>query len=228
MNRDEYGHEVNEKYTFVPIRVAGVTHKNGRRSRQTILRQIYWKDEPYEKLEDENCIDLVATEYDGEPAVEVWVHSKKAREMIGYVPKKEAAFVAGRIEDLDTVFDFTVSGGGKTPDGEAVPYGAGLTIRLRNSTAPKADPVPVQTSGEGPHVQSGLADWIRSEREKQDRFLERLENEDKELQKLADQIKQLKTEEQNKNERRKTRRRKMILSCVVIAFVVLYFLFVKR
>lgn len=36
-------------FDFLRVKVAGVTFKNGRKSRQTILRKIHFKDEPFDK-----------------------------------------------------------------------------------------------------------------------------------------------------------------------------------
>lgn len=129
---DEYGHSVSSYFTFVPIRVAGVTYKNGRRSRQTILRNIYFKDEPYTRIDKNNCLDFVPTDYEGEKAVEVWVYNKKSREKIGYVPREEASFFYENLPRLHSCFDFFVSGGGKDFVGESIPWGAGFIARFFN------------------------------------------------------------------------------------------------
>lgn len=129
MRRDQFGHDVGEKYTFVPITVAGVTFKNGRRSRQTILRAIFWKDDPYRSVEN---VELVPTAFNGEPAVEIWVSSKKERELIGYVPKEEASYVHSHMHLFDGYFDFEVYGGGNASDGTKLSYGASITLRFSN------------------------------------------------------------------------------------------------
>lgn len=59
--------------------VAGVTFKNGRRSRQAILRAMKYGDPPYDKVE----ITLKKTTFEGKPAIEVWANE----ELIGFVPK---------------------------------------------------------------------------------------------------------------------------------------------
>ena len=111
-------------YDFVKCTVVGVTFKNGRRHRQTILRQIRWKDEPYENEPD---ITLRLTEYEGQPAVEVWADE----EQIGYIPKSQAQYFADNWNRYDSLFDFEVYGGGKTDDGERISYGAAFTTRFR-------------------------------------------------------------------------------------------------
>lgn len=137
---DKHGHAFTEKYLVVPITVAGVTHKNGRRHRQTILRRIYWKDDPYQKVDG---VDIVATTFNDEPAVEVWVYNKKIREMIGYVPKQEASFVHSISEYFESSIDFDVYGGGKASDGTELSYGASVTLRFHTPPGTEnVDPVP--------------------------------------------------------------------------------------
>lgn len=129
---DEFGHQVGDVYTFVPVRVAGVTFKNDRRERQTILRNIYWKDEPYKRIDRDHCIELIPTLYEGNDAVEVWVYCKKIREQIGYIPKEEASYFCQNIDRLHSCFDFQVNGGGTRMDGEKVCFGATFTARFFN------------------------------------------------------------------------------------------------
>lgn len=117
------GHRQGSLYEFVDTTVAGVTFSNGRRQRQTILRQIYWKDEPYHRDIE---VNLRVSAFEGQPAVEVWVNE----EQIGYVPKDQAAFYAQNMYRFDSVFDFEVCGGGSR-NGEQVSYGASFTTRFR-------------------------------------------------------------------------------------------------
>lgn len=131
-SHDNFGHDMNDYFTFVPLRVAGVTHKNGRRSRQTILRSIYFKDDPYSQVDKNNCIDFVATTFEGDKAVEIWVFNKKTREQIGYVPRNEASFFFDNLARLHSCFDFSISGGGKTVEGDPISWGAGFTARFFN------------------------------------------------------------------------------------------------
>lgn len=117
------GHLQGSLYEFVPVRVAGVTFKNGRRHRQTILRQIYWKDEPYHKGIE---VTLRQGEYEGQPTVEVWANE----EQIGFVPKEQLPFFLNNWHRYHSAFDLEVSGGGNMPDGEQVPFGAEFTARF--------------------------------------------------------------------------------------------------
>lgn len=106
------------------VRVAGVTFKNGRRSRQTILRQIYWRDEPYKRAPK---VTLQLGEYEGEPAISVWTNE----EQIGYLPADLAKELGPRFDDIDDPYDFEVYGGGKTDAGEQINFGASLSLRVK-------------------------------------------------------------------------------------------------
>lgn len=130
MLTDSLGHEMNDLYIFCPITVAGVTFKNGRRHRQSILRAIYWKDSPYHRINKSSCLDFVKTEFDGKPAVEVWVSGVGVREMIGYIPKAEAAFFAEHLDSFHSIFDFEVYGGGDHS------YGCSFVARFINNSTP--------------------------------------------------------------------------------------------
>lgn len=129
---DSQNHEIGSLFTFAPVRVAGVSFRNGQRSRQTILRSIYWKDDPYKHIDPNKCIDLVPILFEGTKAVEVWVHSKDVREQIGYIPKEESTFFFDNLYRIHSVFGFNVSGGGSGTNGESYNYGASFTARFYN------------------------------------------------------------------------------------------------
>lgn len=129
---DAYGNYIGDYFTLSETKVAGVTHKNGRRSRQTILRQIYWKDEPYQRVNKNKCIELVATTFNDEPAVEVWVHHKQSREQLGYIPKEMASFFHDNLYRLNSCEDFEVYGGGLGDDGERLSFGCSFTAKFMN------------------------------------------------------------------------------------------------
>lgn len=121
------GHKQNERYEYVECKVAGVTFKNGRRGRQTILRQIRWQDEPYD---GEVNVNLRLTEYEGKPAVEVWAN----QEQIGYIPKDQAFFFAQNWNRFIDAVNLVVHGGGTTEDDEKVNYGATFVARFHVAT----------------------------------------------------------------------------------------------
>src|SRR5699024_3602028 len=102
-------------YDYVSCKVAGVSFKNGRRYRQTILRQIKFEDAPYDIGVD---VSLKLTEYEGKPAIEVWTNE----EQIGYVPKSELPFFVNNWNRYVDVEDIDIVGGGETDDDEKLSY----------------------------------------------------------------------------------------------------------
>ena len=84
-------------YEFIRTKIAGVTFKDGRKSRQTILRRLYWKDEPFDKNAAE--VTLERGEYEGKPAFAVMLNGEKA----GYVPAEHAQFVEDNFDRCDGV-----------------------------------------------------------------------------------------------------------------------------
>lgn len=116
------------EFIFERFNVAGVTFKNGRKSRQTILRKIKFRDEPYS---DGLELGLSYYEYEGAPAYNVTVNN----EIIGSVPADKVAYIdalmdAGKIVGVTYI---NVYGGGKDIDGNPLSYGAEITIKIKNS-----------------------------------------------------------------------------------------------
>ncbi len=109
---------------IVSVRVAGVTYKNGRRTRQAILRAIKWGDAPYDGDVD---ITIKKTTFEGSDAFEVWANE----EMIGYVPKNQVPFFSKNWNRYYRSIGLEVSGGGQTDDGEQVNYGAQFSAQFR-------------------------------------------------------------------------------------------------
>lgn len=113
-------HYSQEGFDFLRTKVAGVTFKNGRRSRQTILRRIYWKEEPYDKGDMELTVER--GEWEGKPAFGVFVNG----EQIGSIPAEHSQFVADNFSRLDGITNIDVYGGG-----EGRNYGAEIILRFR-------------------------------------------------------------------------------------------------
>lgn len=116
------------EFLFEQIKVAGVTFKNGRKSRQAILRAIKFRDEPYK---DGLELGLSYYEYEGAPAYNITVNN----EIIGSVPADKVAYIdalmdAGKIVGVTYI---NVYGGGKDSDGNPISYGAEITIKIKNS-----------------------------------------------------------------------------------------------
>lgn len=109
-----------EGFDFLRTKVAGVTFKNGRRSRQTILRAIYFHDEPFDKGDMELTVDR--GEWEGKPAFSICVNG----EQIGSIPAEHTQFVADNFSRLDGITNIEVYGGG-----EGRNYGAEIILRFR-------------------------------------------------------------------------------------------------
>lgn len=108
-------------YEFLKTKIAGVTFKDGRKSRQTILRRLYWKDAPFDTEEAE--VTLERGEYEGKPAFAVMLNGEKA----GYVPAENAQFVEDNFDRCDGVTHIEAYCGANDI------YGAEITIRFRKA-----------------------------------------------------------------------------------------------
>lgn len=109
-------------FDFLRVKVAGVTFKNGRKSRQTILRKIHFKDPPFDKGNME--LTLQRYEWEGAPAFGVYVND----EQIGNIPAEQVPYVQENFSRCDGITNMDVYGGG-----EGRNYGAEITLRFRNS-----------------------------------------------------------------------------------------------
>jgi hypothetical protein len=113
--------EAKPAFEFLSVKVAGVTFKNGRKSRQTILRKIHFKDEPFNKGTME--LTLQREEWEGKPAFGVYVNG----DQIGNIPAEYVSYVNDNFSRLDGIVNMEVYGGG-----EGRNYGAEITLRFRN------------------------------------------------------------------------------------------------
>lgn len=113
--------EAKPAFEFLSVKVAGVTFKNGRKSRQTILRKIHFKDEPFNKGTME--LTLQRQEWEGKPAFGVYVNG----DQIGNIPAEYVSYVNDNFSRLDGIVNMEVYGGG-----EGRNYGAEITLRFRN------------------------------------------------------------------------------------------------
>ena len=105
-------------YTRV-FRVAGVTFKNGRRSRQTILRALKFRDPPYE---NSVSIAVEKEDYEGEDAVGIYVNKEK----VGFISKADLPWVMERWDKCIGAVDYSVYGGFDHS------FGMEVTIGFRN------------------------------------------------------------------------------------------------
>lgn len=113
--------EAKPAFEFLSVKVAGVTFKNGRKSRQTNLRKIHFKDEPFNKGTME--LTLQREEWEGKPAFGVYVNG----DQIGNIPAEYVSYVNDNFSRLDGIVNMEVYGGG-----EGRNYGAEITLRFRN------------------------------------------------------------------------------------------------
>lgn len=109
----------DSSYEFLRTKIAGVTFKDGRKSRQTIIRRLYWKDEPFDKNEAE--VVLERGEYEGKPAFAVILNGQKA----GYVPAEHVRFIEENFARCDGVTHIEAYCGANDI------YGAEIIIRFR-------------------------------------------------------------------------------------------------
>ena len=109
-----------QKYIYLTFKVAGVTFKNGRKTRQAILRAFKWGDEEMETL------DYEPYTYEGRPAVYVKINDK----IIGNIPSEYTE----RFLELERLYhrehqECTVYGGHKKDDGGYTNYGCEITLK---------------------------------------------------------------------------------------------------
>lgn len=109
----------DSSYEFLRTKIAGVTFKDGRKSRQTIIRRLYWKDEPFDKNEAE--VVLERGEYEGKTAFAVILNGQKA----GYVPAEHVQFIEENFARCDGVTHIEAYCGANDI------YGAEIIIRFR-------------------------------------------------------------------------------------------------
>lgn len=119
VKKEEAAPETESPYEFLKTRIAGVTFKDGHKSRQTILRRLYWKDDPFDKNEAE--VILERGEYEGKPAFAVMLNGEKA----GYVPAEHVQFIEDNFERCDGVTHIEAYCGANDI------YGAEIIIRFR-------------------------------------------------------------------------------------------------
>ena len=106
-------------FDFLVTKIAGVTFKDGRKSRQTVLRRLYWKDEPFDNNEAE--VILKREEFEGKPAFAILVNGDK----VGYVPAEHSQFVEDNFDRCDGIRYINAY------HGQNDIYGAEISIRFR-------------------------------------------------------------------------------------------------
>lgn len=132
----ECGHKINQPtinnaqikqesfYEYLKIRVAGVTFKNGRKSRQAILRKIKFRDPPFDN--NQIYINFEQYNFEGEDAIAI----KANGEQIGNVPRDQIKYIMDNWDRIDKPTGIDVYGGGRDNEGYVKSFGAELTLRL--------------------------------------------------------------------------------------------------
>ena len=107
-------------YIFLRFKVAGVTFKNGRKTRQAILRAFKWGDETPE------TVDFELYEYEGRPAVYVKINDQ----VVGNIPSDttEKFLEYEKLYKRDNIH-CDIYGGSKLDDGSRTNYGCEIIIR---------------------------------------------------------------------------------------------------
>ena len=121
-NEIDYGFHSDGDYDYWKVKVAGVTFKNGGKSRQTILKKIYFRDEPFNKDECHSCT-LRRGEYQGEPSFAVCVHD----DIIGFIPRENVQYFYDNFYRCDGITAIRVFSGHDI-------IGAGAIVRFRRNT----------------------------------------------------------------------------------------------
>lgn len=117
--------EIENKSELLRFRVVGVSFKNeDRKSRQSILRKIKYRDPPFDC--DIIDVELRPYKFEEEDAIGVYVNNM----MIGNVPRSLVPEIIRKINYVDKITDFRVIGGGKDEDGNPLHYGAEICIKF--------------------------------------------------------------------------------------------------
>lgn len=115
--------ENNEPYEFLRIKLAGVTFKNGRKSRQSILRAIKFRDGDFADGVD---LELKPYEWEGQPAYGVYANGQQ----IGSVPADMVTYIAENKARIVGFSAIDVYGGGRDSEGNIKNFGCEVVLKL--------------------------------------------------------------------------------------------------
>ncbi|MCL2107783.1 MAG: hypothetical protein FWH20_00360 [Oscillospiraceae bacterium] len=108
-------------YEEVEIKVAGVTFKNGRKHRQTILRKIKFRDDEFAN----NCqVSIEQYDFEGEVALGVYVNGQQ----IGNIPRDKKEWLIENGDRIVGGFNLKVYGG---DNGKS--FGAIIKLKLKQN-----------------------------------------------------------------------------------------------
>lgn len=110
----------SDNHIHLSFKVAGVTFKNGRKTRQAILRDFKWGNEPI------LTIDFEEYEYEGKAAVYVKINDQ----VVGSIPADTTqTFLEYEQKYKRQDVDASVYGGNKKDDGTRTNYGCEIYIK---------------------------------------------------------------------------------------------------
>lgn len=115
-----------EPFEFLHIKVAGVTFKNGSKSRQSILRALRFRDGEFAEGVD---LELKAYEYEGQPAYGIYANGQQ----IGSVPANMVSYISDNYERIIDFAGIEVYGGGRDEEGHAKSYGCEVILKLNKN-----------------------------------------------------------------------------------------------
>ena len=113
----------HEPYEYLHIKVAGVTFKNGRKSRQSILRSIKFRDGDFSEGID---LELQPYEWEGQPAYGIYANGQQ----IGNVPADMVGYISENYDRIVAFSAIEVYGGGRDKEGYAKSYGCEVVLKL--------------------------------------------------------------------------------------------------
>lgn len=100
----------NKAYDYAKVfHIVGVTFKNGRKHRQTILRRIKFRDPPYQHDPD---FYLEKYTFDGEDAFGVFVWGATCDEQVGNISRDDISWLQEHWDEYAYVDEYDIIGGG--------------------------------------------------------------------------------------------------------------------
>ena len=148
VNEIDYGFHSDDDYDYWKVTVAGVTFKNGRKSRQTILKKIFFRDEPFNKDECHSCT-LRRGEYEGEPSFAVCVHD----DIIGFIPREKVQYFYDNFYRCDGITTIRVFS-------EHDIIGARVVVRFRRNADETSKDAPQEVTTKAVQLHGGYG-YIR-------------------------------------------------------------------
>ena len=114
---------VEEPYEYLHIKVSGVTFKNGRKSRQAILRSIKFRDGDFAEGVE---LEIKKYEWEGQPAYGIYANGQQ----IGNIPADLVGYISANFNRIECFTAIEVYGGGRDKNGNTKNYGCEVVLKL--------------------------------------------------------------------------------------------------